>query len=158
MEVGKEIEMQRTLVLIKPDAVQRGLAGEVISRLERKGLRLAGAKMMMVGEALARRHYEAHVERPFFPSLLAFITSSPIVALAVEGPNAVEITRLVMGATNPLAAAPGSIRGDYALTVGPNLIHGSDSEEAAQRELELFFGDGELFDYERDIDRWIIES
>ena len=150
--------MQRTLVLIKPDAVQRGLAGEVIGRLERKGLRIAGAKMMMVDEALARRHYEAHVDRPFFPTLLAFITSSPVVALAVEGPNAVEITRLVMGATNPLEAAPGSIRGDFALTVGPNLIHGSDSEEAARRELALFFEDGEIFDYGRDIDRWIIES
>ena len=150
--------MQRTLVLIKPDAVQRGLAGEVIGRLERKGLRIAGAKMMMVDEALARRHYEAHVDRPFFPTLLEFITSSPVVALAVEGPNAVEITRLVMGATNPLEAAPGSIRGDFALTVGPNLIHGSDSEEAARRELALFFEDGEIFDYGRDIDRWIIES
>ena len=150
--------MQRTLVLIKPDAVQRGLAGEVIGRLERKGLKIAGAKMMMVDEELARRHYEAHVDRPFFPSLLEFITSSPVVALAVEGPNAVEITRLVMGATNPLEAAPGSIRGDFALTVGPNLIHGSDSEEAARRELDLFFDDGEIFDYERDIDRWVIES
>ena len=150
--------MQRTLVLIKPDAVQRGLAGEVIGRLERKGLKIAGAKMMMVDEELARRHYEAHVDRPFFPSLLEFITSSPVVALAVEGPNAVEITRLVMGATNPLEAAPGSIRGDFALTVGPNLIHGSDSEEAARRELDLFFDDGEIFDYERDIDRWVIEA
>ncbi len=150
--------MQCTLVLVKPDAVQRGLAGEVISRLERKGLKIVGAKMMRVDEALARRHYEAHVERPFFPSLLAFITSSPIVALAVEGPNAIDITRAVMGATNPLEAAPGSIRGDMALSVGPNLIHGSDSEEAAVRELSLFFGDGELFDYARDIDRWIIES
>lgn len=150
--------MQRTLVLVKPDAVQRGLAGEVISRLERKGLKIVGAKMMRVDEPLARRHYEAHLDRPFFPSLLAFITSSPIVALALEGPNAIDITRGVMGATNPLEATPGSIRGDLALSVGPNLIHGSDSEEAAARELALFFADGELFDYERDIDRWIIES
>jgi nucleoside-diphosphate kinase len=150
--------MQRTLVLVKPDAVQRGLAGEVISRLERKGLKLVGVKMMRVDESLARQHYEAHVERPFFPSLLAFITSSPIVALAVEGPNAIDITRGVMGATNPLEATPGSIRGDMALSVGPNLIHGSDSEEAAARELALFFGDDELLDYTRDMDRWIIES
>ena len=150
--------MQRTLVLVKPDAVQRGLAGEVISRLERKGLKIVGAKMMRVDEPLARRHYEAHLDRPFFPSLLAFITSSPIVALALEGPNAIDITRSVMGATNPLEAIPGSIRGDLALSVGPNLIHGSDSEEAAARELALFFADGELFDYERDIDSWIIES
>jgi len=158
MELNRGKYMQRTLVLVKPDAVQRGLAGEVISRLERKGLKLAGVKMMRVDEALARQHYEAHVERPFFPSLLAFITSSPIVALAVEGPNAIEITRKVMGATNPLEATPGSIRGDMALSVGPNLIHGSDSEEAAARELKLFFGDDELFDYTRDMDRWIIES
>ncbi len=150
--------MQRTLVLVKPDAVQRGLAGEVISRLERKGLKLAGVKMMRVDESLARQHYKDHVERPFFPSLLAFITSSPIVALAVEGPNAIEITRGVMGATNPLEATPGSIRGDMAMSVGPNLIHGSDSEEAAARELKLFFGDDELFDYTRDMDHWIIES
>jgi nucleoside-diphosphate kinase len=150
--------MQRTLVLVKPDAVQRGLTGEVLSRLERKGLKVVGAKMMRVDEPLARRHYEAHVDRPFFSSLLAFITSSPIVALALEGPNAIDITRGVMGATNPLEAAPGSIRGDLALSVGPNLIHGSDSEEAAARELALFFADGELFDYERDIDSWIIES
>ncbi len=150
--------MQRTLVLVKPDAVQRGLAGEVISRLERKGLKIVGAKMMRVDESLARRHYEAHLDRPFFPSLLAFITSSPIVALALEGPDAIDITRGVMGATNPLEATPGSIRGDLALSVGPNLIHGSDSEEAAARELALFFADGELFDYERDMDRWIIES
>jgi nucleoside-diphosphate kinase len=150
--------MQRTLVLVKPDAVQRGLAGEVISRLERKGLKIVGAKMMRVDEPLARRHYEAHLDRPFFPSLLAFITSSPIIALALEGPNAIDITRGVMGATNPLEATPGSIRGDLALSVGPNLIHGSDSEEEAARELALFFADGELFDYERDIDRWIIES
>ena len=150
--------MERTLVLIKPDAVQRGLAGEVIARLERKGLKLVGAKMMRVDEDLARRHYEAHLERPFFPSLLSFITSSPIIALAIDGPNAVDITRSVMGATNPLEASPGSIRGDYALSVGPNLIHGSDSPEAARRELDLFFSDDELFDYEREIDRWVIES
>ena len=150
--------MQRTLVLLKPDTVQRGLSGEVISRLERKGLKLVGAKMMRVDEALARRHYEAHVDRPFFPGLLAFITSSPIIALAVEGPDAIAITRGVIGATDPAEATPGSIRGDLALTVGRNLIHGSDSEEAAERELSLFFADGELFDYGRDVDRWIIES
>ena len=150
--------MQRTLVLLRPDTVQRGLSGEVSSRLERKGLKLVGAKMMRVDEALARRHYEAHVDRPFFPGLLAFITSSPIIALAVEGPDAIAITRGVIGATDPAEATPGSIRGDLALTVGRNLIHGSDSEEAAERELSLFFADGELFDYGRDVDRWIIES
>ncbi len=150
--------MQRTLVLIKPDAIQRGLAGEVISRIERKGLKIVGAKMIRVSEELARRHYEAHLDRPFFPSLLEFITSSPIIALAVAGPGAIDITRLVMGATNPKEATPGSIRGDLALTVGPNLIHGSDSEHAAARELDLFFREDELFEYERDIDRWIIES
>ena len=150
--------MNRTLVLVKPDGVQRGLAGEVISRIERKGLKLVGAKMLRVSEELARRHYAAHVERPFFPSLLEFITSSPIMALAVEGPNAVELTRSIIGATNPRDAAPGSIRGDLGVSVGPNLVHGSDSDQAAERELSLFFADGEIFDYERELDRWIIES
>ena len=150
--------MQRTLVLIKPDAVQRGLAGEVIGRLERKGLRIAGAKMMMVDEALARRHYEAHVDKPFFPSLIEFITSSPLVALVVEGPGAVQAVRTIMGETNPEDSPPGTIRGDYALTIGQNLIHGSDSDESAEREIGVFFAPGEVLDYERDIDRWITES
>ena len=150
--------MERTLVLVKPDAVQRGLAGEIIGRLERRGLKLAGMRLMRVTPELARRHYGAHVGKPFFEGLVAFITSSPLVAIAVEGENAVDVVRATMGATNPADAAPGTIRGDFGLTIGANLIHGSDSAESAAAELALFFGDGEIVDYERDIDRWVIES
>lgn len=150
--------MERTLVLVKPDAVQRGLAGEIIGRLERRGLKLAGMKLMQVTPDLARRHYGAHVGKPFFEGLVKFITSSPLVAIAVEGENAVDVVRTTMGATNPAEAAPGTIRGDLGLTIGANLIHGSDSAESAAAELALFFGEGEVVDYERDIDRWIIES
>ena len=150
--------MERTLVLVKPDAVQRGLAGEIIGRLERRGLKLAGMKLMRVTPELARRHYGAHVGKPFFEGLVKFITSSPLVAIAVEGENAVDVVRTTMGATNPAEAAPGTIRGDFGLTIGANLIHGSDSAESAAAELALFFGEGEVVDYDRDIDRWIIES
>lgn len=150
--------MERTLVLVKPDAVQRGLAGEIIGRLERRGLKLAGMKLMRVTPELARRHYGAHVGKPFFEGLVTFITSSPLVAIAVEGENAVDVVRTTMGATNPAEAAPGTIRGDLGLTIGANLIHGSDSAAAAAAELALFFGEGEVVDYERDIDRWVIES
>lgn len=146
------------MVLVKPDAVQRGLAGEIIGRLERRGLKLAGMKLMQVTPELARRHYGAHVGKPFFDGLVEFITSSPLVAIAVEGENAVEVVRTTMGATNPADATPGTIRGDFGLTIGANLIHGSDSAESAAAELALFFGDGEVVDYERDIDRWVIES
>lgn len=150
--------MERTLVLVKPDAVQRGLAGEIIGRLERRGLKLAGMKLMRVAPELARRHYGAHVGKPFFEGLVEFITSSPLVAIAVEGENAVDVVRTTMGATNPAEATPGTIRGDLGLTIGANLIHGSDSAESAAAELALFFGEGEIVDYERDIDRWVIES
>ena len=150
--------MERTLVLVKPDAVQRGLAGEIIGRLERRGLKLAGMKLMRVTPELAREHYGAHIGKPFFEGLVAFITSSPLVAIAVEGENAVDVVRATMGATNPADAAPGTIRGDFGLTIGANLIHGSDSAESAAAELALFFGEGEVVDYDRDIDRWIIES
>ena len=150
--------MERTLVLVKPDAVQRGLAGEIIGRLERRGLKLAGLKLMRVTPELAREHYGAHVGKPFFEGLVKFITSSPLVAIAVEGENAVNVVRTTMGATNPAEAVPGTIRGDFGLTIGANLIHGSDSAESATAELALFFGEGEVVDYERDIDRWIIES
>lgn len=150
--------MQRTLVLAKPDAVQRGLIGELVSRIERRGLRIVGMKMMRVSEDMGRRHYAAHVDKPFFPGLLKFITSGPIVAIVVEGPNAVELVRNLMGATNPKNAAPGTVRGDLAVSVGPNLIHGSDSPESAEREVALFFAKSEILDYPRDIDRWVIES
>ena len=150
--------MQRTLVLIKPDAVQRGLSGEIIARLERRGLKLTGMKMLHVNMELAHRHYGAHVDKPFFDSLVSFITSSPLIAIAVEGENAVDVVRTTMGATNPADATPGTIRGDYGLTIGMNLIHGSDSPESAETELALFFGEGEIIDYERGIEDWIIES
>lgn len=150
--------MQRTLVLIKPDAVQRGLAGEIIARLERRGLKLAGMKMLHATQELANRHYGAHADKPFFAALVNFITSSPLIAIAVEGENAVEVVRTTMGATNPVEAAPGTIRGDFGLTIGMNLIHGSDSAESAQTELALFFNEGEIIDYERGIEGWIIES
>ena len=149
--------MERTLVLIKPDAVQRGLIGDITSRLENKGLRIAGMKLMRISEELAGRHYGEHVGKPFFDSLVNFITSSPIVALAVDGENAVMVVRNVMGATNPQDASNGSIRGDLGLSIGMNLIHGSDSVTSSERELALFFDESELLNYDRDIDKWIIE-
>ena len=149
--------MERTLVLIKPDAVQRGLIGEITSRLENKGLKISGMKLMKVSEELAGRHYGEHVGNPFFDALVNFITSSPIVALAIDGDNAVAVVRNVMGATNPQDAANGSIRGDLGLSIGMNLIHGSDSPTSSERELALFFDESELLDYDRDVDNWIIE-
>ena len=149
--------MERTLVLIKPDAVQRGLIGEITSRLENKGLRIAGMKLMRISEELAGRHYGEHVGKPFFDSLVNFITSSPIVGLAVDGENTVMVVRNVMGATNPQDASNGSIRGDLGISIGMNLIHGSDSVTSSERELALFFDESELLNYDRDIDKWIIE-
>ena len=131
--------MQRTLVLVKPDGVRRGLAGEVISRLEKKGLTLVAMELRTLDRATAEEHYGEHSERPFFGELVAFITSAPLVALVVEGPHAVAGTRGLIGATNPVESTPGSIRGDYALEIGENLVHGSDSEESAKREIGIFF-------------------
>tara|TARA_B100001964_G_C14164730_1_gene568498 strand:+ start:234 stop:683 length:450 start_codon:yes stop_codon:yes gene_type:complete len=149
--------MERTLVLVKPDGVQRGLIGEVISRLERRGLKLVGMKLMQVDDVLARQHYGEHVDRPFFGGLVEFITSSPVVAMAWEADNAVEAVRNTMGQTNPTTSPPGTIRGDLGLDIGRNLVHGSDSPESAVRELSLFFNDGELLDYARANDPWIKE-
>ena len=149
--------MERTLVLVKPDGVQRGLIGEVISRLERRGLKLVGMKLMQVDDALARQHYGEHADRPFFAGLVEFITSSPVVAMAWEADNAVEAVRNTMGQTNPTASPPGTIRGDLALDIGRNLVHGSDSAESAQRETALFFQPDEILDYTRSNDPWIIE-
>ncbi len=149
---------QRTLVLLKPDSIQRGLAGEIIGRLEHRGLRIAAAKLIRVDEDLAHRHYGEHVGKPFFDGLVRFITAAPVMAMVIEGEAAVASVRAAMGATNPLDAAPGSIRGDLALSIGMNLIHGSDSEESAEREIDLFFSPGEILDYTRDVDRWITES
>ena len=149
--------MEKTLVLVKPDGVQRGLVGKIISRLENKGFRLVALKLMIVSRKLAEEHYGEHVDKPFFGDLVRFITSSPIVAMAIEGENAVQVVRTTMGLTNPQEASPGTIRGDFALTIGMNLIHGSDSGESAVRELDLFFGPSEILEYSRDVERWIIE-
>jgi|TARA_Y100000588_G_scaffold85529_3_gene90755 nucleoside-diphosphate kinase len=149
--------LEKTLVLVKPDGVQRGLIGTVIGRIENKGLKIAGLKLIHVSEELAKEHYGEHVDRPFFGDLVSFITSSPVVALAIEGDNAVAVMRTLMGGTNPQEAAPGTIRGDFGMTIGMNLVHGSDSPESAERELNLFFQKEEVLDYKREIDSWIIE-
>lgn len=146
---------ERTLILIKPDGVQRALIGKIIDRYEARGLRIVGMKMVHADRALAEKHYEVHREKPFFAGLVEFITSGPLVAMAVEGLNAVSVVRDINGATRPHEAAPGSIRGDLALDTGHNLVHGSDSPETAAMELALWFGAGEQFDYARDIDTWV---
>lgn len=150
--------MEQTLVLVKPDGVQRGLVGEIIGRLERRGLKLVGMKLMQVDPALAHRHYGEHVDRPFFAGLVSFITSGPVVAMAWEANNAVEVVRSTMGVTNPANAAPGTIRGDLGVDIGRNLIHGSDSPESAERELSLFFQPEEILAYSRSNDGWIVEG
>ncbi|MGQ9572049.1 MAG: nucleoside-diphosphate kinase [Dehalococcoidia bacterium] len=149
--------MERTLVLIKPDAMQRGLAGKIIARLERRGLRIIAMRMLHMDEALARQHYAAHEGKAFFEGLLRYITSSPIIAAVFEGKRAVELVRQAMGSTDPAQAAPGTIRGDLGIDMGRNLVHGSDSLEAAEREIRLFFQEGEIFSYERSIDPWVFE-
>ena len=150
--------MERTLILLKPDATQRGLTGSIISRIEARGLKIIGMKLMQMTKELAHKHYEAHVDKPFFDGLVGFITSGPIVAIILEGNNAVEIVRTTMGETDPSKANPGTIRGDLAIDIGQNLIHGSDSLESSQREIDLFFNPSEILNYSRDIDRWITES
>ncbi len=149
--------MEKTLVLLKPDAVQRGLCGEIVSRLERTGLKIVGMKLMRVSDELANRHYGEHVGKPFFDGLVGFITSGPIVAMAFEGNSAVAIVRKTMGATNPADSPPGSVRGDFGVDIGRNLVHGSDSPESAARELSLFFTEDELLRYDRATDPWITE-
>jgi nucleoside-diphosphate kinase len=150
-------EIERTLVLVKPDALQRGLAGEVLARLERRGLRIAGLKLLQVSDEMAKRHYAEHEGKPFYQGLLTFITSGPIVAAAFEGPGAIQAARQVMGATDPQKAAPGTIRADLGIDMGRNLVHGSDSPESAKRELAIFFAPEELLDYDRAIDPWLVE-
>lgn len=149
--------MERTLIIVKPDGVQRGLIGRVISRLEDKGLRLAGLKLMQVSKGLAETHYGEHSEKPFFGALVSFITSSPVVVGVIEGPNAVAVTRGLVGATNPVDAAAGTLRGDYGLSIGMNIIHASDAADTGKREIGLFFTEDEICDYTRDIEGWIIE-
>lgn len=148
--------MERSLIIVKPDAVQRGLIGEVLRRLEQRGLRFVGLKLMQIDRKLAEQHYAEHRGKPFFEELLEFITSGPVVVGVVEGPRAIEVTRKTMGATDPAKAEPGTIRGDLALTIGQNVIHGSDSPEKAAYEIGLFFREDELVSYERAIDRWIM--
>jgi nucleoside-diphosphate kinase len=149
--------MERTLVLIKPDAMQRGLASEILGRLERRGLRIVGLKLMQVDRGLAERHYGEHVGKPFFEGLVDYITSCPIIAAVFEGTGAVESVRSTMGVTNPQKAAPGTIRGDYGLEIGRNLVHGSDSVESAEREVNLFFAAPEVLAIERSVDKWVFE-
>lgn len=146
--------IERTLVLCKPDAVQRGLTGRIISRFEAKGLKIVGMKMMHVSEDLAARHYAEHVEKPFYPTLRDFITASPVIAMAIEGDNAVDVVRRLMGMTHPQEAAPGTIRGDFGIYLTKNLVHGSDSVASAARELALFFSPDELHDYALTVGEW----
>ncbi len=150
--------MERTLVLIKPDAMQRGLAGHIIARLERRGLRIAALRLFQMDQTLAGRHYAEHEGKPFYQTLVDFITACPIIAAVLEGPSAVEVVRTTMGATDPKQAAPGTIRGDLGLNITQNLIHGSDSPQSAQREIALFFDQHEIHSYPRDLDRWLFEA
>ena len=147
---------ERTLVLIKPDGVQRQLIGRILARYEERGLKIAGLKLVRVDRDLAERHYDAHRAKPFFAGLVAFITSAPLVALALDGPNAISVVRAINGATRPHEAAPGTIRGDFALETAQNIVHASDGPEAATTELALWFRPDELLDYEREIDRWVL--
>lgn len=149
--------MEKTFAMIKPDAVQRGLAGTIISRYEAKGLRIAAMKIMQVTDELARQHYAEHVNKPFFPGLLSYITSGPVLALVLEGKNAVAEVRKLNGATNPLEAACGTIRGDFAQEVGRNVVHGSDSVESAAREIAIYFDEKEVLDYEYLPEKWLFE-
>lgn len=149
--------MERTLVLIKPDGVQRQLIGPIVSRLEQRGLKIVGLKMIQVSQELARNHYAIHEGKPFFEPLISYITSAPVVAIVIEGPNAIEATRSTMGATNPVKASPGTIRADFGLEIGRNLVHGSDGPETAASEIAMWFSQDELADYQRDADKWILE-
>lgn len=150
-------DQERTLIIVKPDGVQRGLAATILARFEQKGLRLAALKVMKIDRPLAERHYAVHQGKPFYEGLVSFITSGPVVVGVLEGPSAIEAARSIMGATNPVTAAPGSIRGAYALEIGQNLIHGSDSPDTAQSEVSLFFKPEEIVSYQRAVDQWIAE-
>lgn len=150
-------EIQRTFVAIKPDGVQRGLVGEIVSRFERKGLKLVGMKLMQVSKELAENHYGEHKGKPFFDGLVSFITSGAVVAMVLEGKDAIAIARNVIGATNPASSAPGTIRGDLALEIGRNVVHGSDGPESAAREIGIFFNQSELCNWNRTVQCWISE-
>lgn len=150
--------MERTLVLVKPDGVQRGLIGEVVSRLEHRGLRLVAAKFMQVSKQLAETHYAIHKGKPFYEGLISYITSAPVMAMVWEGPNAVAAVRQTMGSTRPTEAAPGTVRHDFALEVGRNLTHASDEPANGEKEVALWFSKEELVDWKRDVDTWIFEK
>jgi len=147
--------VERSLVLIKPDAIQRGLAGEIVTRLERRGLKIVAMKMLHMDKTLAQRHYAIHKDKAFFNKLVDFITSSPIIAIVFQGKDAVEIIRQTMGETDPVKAKAGTIRGDFGLDIQHNLIHGSDSAKNASEEINLFFSTEEILDYHKDVDRWV---
>lgn len=149
--------MERTFVMVKPDGVMRQLVGEIVGRLEQKGFKLVGLKMLQLDRALAEKHYAEHLGKPFFPGLVDFITSGPVAAMVWEGPQVVKVVREMMGATNPAEALPGTIRGDLAVTISRNVIHGSDSVESAKREIPLYFKKIELLDYIRPADAWLVE-
>ena len=150
--------METTLILIKPDGVQRSLSGEIIQRLERSGLKISGLKLLHVDEALAKKHYAEHDGKPFFNDLVEYICSAPIIAIAISGPNAVQKTRTLIGKTNPLESEPGTIRGDFGLEISRNLIHGSASTEDAEREVNIFFEKNEIISYKKSTDNWVLES
>ncbi len=150
--------MERTFVMIKPDGVQRGFIGEIISRIERKGLKIVGMKMLRISQELAQEHYAEHRGKPFFDSLISYITSGPVVAMVVEGKEAVKVMRTLVGKTNPIEASPGTIRGDYAMDVGRNVIHASDSIESANREISLFFNEEEIIEYKKFDEDWVYEK
>jgi nucleoside-diphosphate kinase len=149
--------MDRTFVMVKPDGVQRGLVGEIIARFERRGLKVVGLKMLTVTDELARKHYAEHAAKPFFPGLVGFIRSGPVVAMVIEGKDAVPVVRSMVGATNPANSNPGTIRGDYALDTGRNVIHASDSPYSAKREISLYFNNSEITEYNRIYEQWLYE-
>ena len=149
--------MERTLIIIKPDGVERALIGPIITRFEQRGLKIIGMKMMQVSDELARRHYAIHEGKPFFEPLIDYITSAPVVVMALQGPEAIQAARNTIGATKPVEATAGSIRGDFGMMVGRNLVHGSDSPENGEAEIALWFAADELISYERAVDRWILE-
>ena len=150
--------MERTLIIIKPDAVQRGLIGPIIQRFESRGLRIAAMKFMQISEQLARKHYAIHKGKPFYEPLVAYIISGPVVVMILEGKNAIEVARRTMGATNPVEADPGTIRADFGLEIGRNLVHGSDGPDTAKSEMALFFDPAEVVSWSRDVDRWQFED
>lgn len=149
--------MERTYVMVKPDGVQRNLAGEIISRFERKGYKIVGLKMLQLDRAKAEEHYAEHIRKPFFEALASYITSGPVIAMVLEGKDVVAAARAMNGSTNPANAGPGTIRGDYAIEVGRNVIHASDSVESAAREIAIYFAEGELSEYKKAVDSWIYE-